>query len=202
MKRNILMSIALTTSIAFASDANLTKEHNVTEGNVTIAPIVKEGVGYIKTVGKMLKSNMKKHMLADKSGVEAVAFCSSQASEITKEASQTFPKGVRVYRTSTKVRNPNNKPDATDLEVLNFLEKEIEEKSFKKKPIVKKLENNTTRVYVPLLVEKVCTKCHGNTHKINPEINKIINTQYPQDKAINYKEGDLRGVIVAEMPNK
>jgi len=165
-------------------------------------PIVKEGVGYIKMMGKELKMNMKKHMKADKSGVAAAKFCSQKATTIAQEVSKKYPKGVRVYRTSLKVRSDANKPDETDKKVLENLQKEMDSKTFVKKPTVVKLEDGKTRVYVPLLVEKACVKCHGDTSKMNPEVKKIINERYPNDKAIGFKEGDLRGVIVAEMPNK
>ncbi len=193
MKKIIITSI-LAASALFASEANATKQ--------VISPVVKEGVGYIKMLGKELKTNMKKHMMADKSGIDAAGFCSNKASDIAKEVSKKFPEGVRVYRTSLKIRNEANKPDAKDKEILEQLAKSIEDKTFKKKPTVVKLDNNKTRVYVPLIVEKACTVCHGDAEKINPEIKKIIASKYPNDKAVDFKEGSLRGVIVAEMPTK
>lgn len=193
MKKLIITSI-LATSAIFAAEANTTKP--------AMPPVVKEGVGYIKMLGKELKMNMKKHMMADKSGVDAAGFCANKADEIAKEVSKKFPEGVKVYRTSLKVRNEANKPDAKDIEILEKLTKSIEDKTFKKKPTVVKLDNNTTRVYVPLMVEKACVVCHGDAEKINPEIKKIISAKYPNDKAVNFKEGDLRGVIVAQMPTK
>ena len=195
MKKTIIFSIA-TTFTLFATEANVTKEAKA------MPPVVKEGVGYIKMLGKELKMNMKKHMMADKSGVEAASFCANKASEITKEVSAKFPKGVRVYRTSLKYRNPNNKPDEKDVEVLKSIQKSIDENKFVQKPIVVKMDNNKTRVYVPLMVENACVKCHGDASKINPEIKKIISKKYPNDKATGFKLGDLRGVIVAELPTK
>jgi hypothetical protein len=46
-------------------------------------------------------------------------------------------------------------------------------------------------------MEAACLKCHGES--ISPEINTMIQKQYPNDKAIGFKEGELRGVIVAEI---
>ncbi len=194
MKKKLITSIIATSVIVIASESNTT--------NLSIPPIAKEGISYIKMLGKELKINMKKHMMADKSGVEAAGFCATKAEDIAKEVSKKFPKGVRVYRTSLKYRNEANKPDEKDKEVLENLQKTIENKTFKKKPIVVKLDNNKTRVYVPLLVEKVCLKCHGNVESMNPKVKEIISTKYPHDKATGFKEGDLRGVIVAEVPTK
>jgi len=78
MKKVIRFSVA-TTFTLFATEANTTKEAK------PMPPVVKEGVGYIKMLGKELKMNMKKHMMADKSGVKAASFCANKASGIVKE---------------------------------------------------------------------------------------------------------------------
>jgi len=80
-------------------------------------------------------------------------------------------------------------------------EKAIEEGSFKKQPTVVSVDGKE-RVYVPLLVEKGCLKCHGPVAKIDPKVRELIEKKYPEDRAVDFKEGDLRGAIVAEMPKK
>jgi hypothetical protein len=70
--------------------------------------------------------------------------------------------------------------------------------TFKKKPMVVDVEG-VKRVYVPLVVEKGCLKCHGPVEKIDPKVRETITKKYPDDKAIGFKEGDLRGVVVAEI---
>jgi len=163
--------------------------------------VAQEGVKYIKTLGKELKSNVTKWMKKDPTGLEAAYFCSKSAARLTKEANAKFPEGVRVYRTALKLRNTKNAPDATDKEVMLKWEKAIEEGSFKKKPMVVSVDGKE-RVYVPLLVEKGCLKCHGPVAKIDPKVRELIEKKYPEDRAVGFKEGDLRGVIVAEMPKK
>jgi len=56
---------------------------------------------------------------------------------------------------------------------------------------------DTYRVYKPLPTGKVCLKCHGTN--IDPKIAETIKKFYPKDQATGFKEGDLRGVIVAEI---
>jgi len=187
MKRglNILLSL---TAISIMANAETANSQNVAQ----------EGVKYIKMLGKELKSEVKKRMKDDPSGLQAAYLCSKSAEDITKRVNAKYPEGVRVYRTAIKYRNPNNKPDETDIKVMQEFEKEIKDKTFKKKPVVVKV-GDKTRVYVPLITQKLCLKCHGDPQKMDKKVLETIKAKYPNDKAINFKEGDLRGVIVAEM---
>jgi len=161
----------------------------------------KEGVGYIKMLGGTLKSQLQENMKKDPSGLAAAAFCAGSAESITKEINAKLPKHASVRRTALKTRNASNKADAIDEKVINEYIKAIEEKSFDpKSPIKLVKDENSTRVYKPLLTQGACLKCHGSA--VSPEITKLIKEQYPQDQAIDFKEGSLRGVIVAEIKNK
>ncbi len=161
--------------------------------------IAMEGVRYIKMLGKELKSNVMKRMKDDPSGLQSAYFCSKSAERITKEINAKFPEGIRVRRTALKIRNPKNAPDATDLKVLKKMEAESKEGTLKKKPVVVQADG-VNRVYVPLFVEKGCLKCHGPVDRIDPKVRKLLAEKYPHDQAVGFKKGDLRGVVVAEIP--
>ena len=161
--------------------------------------VAKEGVGYIKQLGKELKSNLKKYLKQDPSGLQAAYFCSKSAQDLTQKVNAKFPKGVTVRRTALKLRNPRDKADATDIEVMKKMEAQIKAGTFKKKPVVMDV-GGKARVYVPLMTQKACLKCHGPVEKIDPKVAELIKKNYPQDRATGFKEGDLRGVIVAELP--
>jgi hypothetical protein len=158
-----------------------------------------EGVGYIKTLGKELKGEMKKRMKDDPTGLQAAYFCAKSAHDITKKINAAFPKGVRVYRTALKYRNPDNRPDATDKEVMEKMVEALRNGNFEKRAVAVKTKNGARRVYMPLLTGKTCLKCHGEIEKIDPKVKETIAKKYPEDKATGFKEGELRGVIVAEM---
>jgi hypothetical protein len=196
MKR--LIALALISVFAVANESNTTQDNPKVDPDMLIA---KEGVKYIKMLGKELKINVGKNLKADPSGVKAAEFCTQKAKDIAKEVSKNFPENIKVRRVAIKYRNPNNKPDNKDLEILQKFETSLKDKSFKKKPVVVDV-NGTKRVYVPLIVEKACTKCHGDINKIDPKVKSIIAKAYPNDKAVNFKEGDLRGAVVAEIAPK
>ena len=160
------------------------------------------GIKHIKILGKALKTNVGKRLKEDPSGLSAVKFCSENAKDVAKKAMADFPSNITVRRTALKYRNPHNKPDATDTKVMRQIADAIQAGTFNKKPVVITMEDNTTRVYAPLMVEQSCTKCHGDTAKMNPEVLKIIQEKYPEDKATGFKEHDFRGVAVAEIRPK
>ena len=161
-------------------------------------PIKKEGVGYIKMLGKALKSELEKHLKADPSGLEALAFCSGSAGNITKEVNAKLPAYAKVRRTALRVRNDKtNTSDATDKQIMEKFEHEIAKKQLDDKTIEVVKVGDTTRIYKPLVTKPVCLKCHGSD--LAPKIAEAIKSAYPQDKAIGFKEGELRGVIVAEI---
>jgi len=191
--KKILILPLIATAI-FANENNTTTKEQM-------PPVVKEGIKYIKMVGKELKSNVKAKMQEDKSGVKAAEFCANNAKEVMQKVTKNFPENVKVRRVALKYRNPNNKPDSVDLEVLTKMQEALKNQTLQKKPQVVDV-NGTKRVYVPLIVEKACLKCHGDINSMNPQIKKIIAKKYPNDKAVNFKEGDLRGAVVAEIKPK
>ena len=161
------------------------------------ASIKQEGVKYIKMLGGALKSELKKHLQADKTGLETINFCSTKAQAITAEVNEKLPKYAKIRRTALKVRNLANTPDDTDKKVMQSYEAKIKEGRFDPKDIEVVKVGDTYRVYKPLLAQKVCLKCHGTN--IDSKIAETIKKYYPKDQATGFKEGDLRGVIVAEI---
>ena len=182
--------LSLITSILVASTVLMAQPAEPTE-------IKKEGIGYIKMLGKALKSELKQHLQADKTGLEAINFCSTKAQAITAEVNKQLPSYAKVRRTALKVRNLANTPDETDIKVMKAYEAKIEQGTFDPKDIEVVKAGETYRVYKPLLAQKVCLKCHGT--QINPKIEATVKKYYPKDRATGFKEGDLRGVIVAEI---
>ncbi len=162
-------------------------------------PTVKqEGISYIKMLGGTLKSELQAKMKEDPTGIAAATFCKDSAEKLTKEINAKLPEYASVRRTALKLRNPDNKADATDDKVMNAYVAAIEAKKYDPKKAIKVVEEgDATRVYKPLFVQKACLTCHGTT--VSPEISTLIKKGYPDDKAIDFEEGAFRGVIVAEI---
>ncbi len=190
MKKSLVLTSLICSTVIYAGDVNPKSIK------------IQEGIKYIKILGKTLKNNLEAEMKADQTGLKGMNFCSTKADILTKEVNSNLPKGVSVRRTALKLRATDNKADAIDIKIMNEILSGIKDKKDKMgKPKLVEIDNSF-RVYKPLFVQPACMKCHGDNKTINPEVQKVITKKYPNDKAIGFKEGDFRGLIVAEINRK
>ncbi len=129
--------------------------------------------------------------------VAAVSVCSDTAQVMTNNFG--VQKGVYIKRVSFKYRNEINNPDEFETEGLKYFEQiKNEGKLDSLSEYVKVVEENKIsylRYMKPILVQTPCLNCHGMEEQIMPEVSKLINNKYKNDKAKNYQVGDLRGAI-------
>jgi len=127
--------------------------------------------------------------------VNAIKVCNTVAPAIAKDISAKHQ--MSVARTSLKVRNPKNAPDAWETKVL----KSFEERKAKGEPLdtmafSEVVESNGKKEYrfmKAIPTGEVCLKCHGEN--IDPAVKAKLDELYPNDKARGYKLGDLRGAF-------
>lgn len=129
--------------------------------------------------------------------LQAVYVCSDTAQVLTNNFG--IEKGVFIKRVSFKNRNVNNSPDEFEKKVLNKFEllkqnNELNDQT-EHSEIVKEGEFTYIRYLKPILVQSECLNCHGTESDILPEVKEHISKRYPQDKAVGYKIGDLRGAV-------
>ena len=179
--KNIILVIAITTSLLQADDEK----------------IKQEGIKYINMLGSELKSNLVKKMKEDPSGEAALGFCIGAAKDITVKVNKKLPQHASVRRAALKYRNESNKADGVDRGIMDVYLKKIEKKIFAPDDIVVFKFADTYRVYKPLLTKGACLKCHGTN--VDKKLKSIITKAYPNDKAMGFVKGDFRGVIVAEI---
>lgn len=46
----------------------------------------------------------------------------------------------------------------------------------------------------------MCALCHGPAASLSPEVRHALAARYPADRAIDFKEGEVRGWYWVEMP--
>jgi len=123
---------------------------------------------------------------------QAIPFCNVEAMPLTHQLSEQYD--VTIKRTSDKWRNPINKPSKRELEIINNYHKLISEKH-EVTPIVEVDSNNNKHYYAPILLKANCLACHGKMDEfVSVKTDSIIKSLYPNDKAVGYIEGDLRGI--------
>lgn len=130
-----------------------------------------------------------------KGGTEyAVDFCHVKAIPITDSLSKEVR--MSIQRISDKNRNPENNLDTeTDRSVFNEFKKkqELVDTLFKAR---------SQYVYYKRinLAMPTCMKCHGNpTTDIEEKTLQKIKSLYPNDKAVDYKLNDFRGLWKIEI---
>jgi hypothetical protein len=193
MRKKIAISVLIAGTMTLTAQANMTPEKK---------EIMMEGVKYIKMFAKKHKSGVGSRLKKDPTGLEALTFCTDGAKKAAKKVFATFPEHITIRRTALKYRNKHNKPDATDTKTMEQIAAAIKAGTFNKKPVVVSMGENRYRVYVAAMTEKACTKCHGDTAKMNPKVFKLIQEKYPNDLAVGFKEHDFRGAVVAEIMRK
>lgn len=141
---------------------------------------------YKKNLQQALKQGMSK------GPANAVLACQLKAPKIAEELSHS---GIRVGRSSHRLRNSANvSPDW----VQPILEAYLNQPS-ELSPRTITLSGNRTGYVEPILIQPLCTTCHGT--EVNPDLLTRIQSLYPNDQALGFKTGDFRGVFWVEYPN-
>lgn len=132
----------------------------------------------------------------------AVEICQAVAQPITGAATEDFP-GVTVRRTSLRVRNPVNAPDATDRAVLERWASEPPTAEGNDTDLppheVVRSEDGTRRYYRPIMTQPVCLTCHGPETALAPAVKPMLAKHYPEDEAVGFEVGELRGAFRVEI---
>jgi len=133
--------------------------------------------------------------------VGAIEVCNIKAPAIAGEISER--KGWKIGRTSLKLRNPGNAPDAWELAVLEkFERRRAAGEDPAKIEFYEIVEENGGKAFrymkaIPT-AEKPCLMCHGKN--IPTEVSAKLDDLYPDDKARGYGAGELRGAFTIVQP--
>lgn len=150
----------------------------------TIAAI---GLDYALGTKKVLGKNLME-AIQKKGTLEALAFCNIQAIPLTDSMSLKYD--ATIKRVSDKNRNPNNNANSEELKYIAQFKKDFAEKKEIKPVVLEK--GNKVKFYYPIDTNSMCLQCHGI--QIKPEVSTQILKLYPQDLAVGYYEGEVRGI--------
>lgn len=119
----------------------------------------------------------------------AIDVCATRAPAIAAEVSAE--RGVKIGRTSFKLRNPTNTPPVwADL----ALDERQEE------PMFFADRSGRLGTLSPIRLSASCLQCHGSSDDIAPTTRVAISRRYEEDQATGFAEGDLRGWFWVEVP--
>ncbi|WP_375584352.1 DUF3365 domain-containing protein [Cyclobacterium xiamenense] len=132
----------------------------------------------------------------------AIDFCQVEALPITKKVSDKYE--VEIRRVSAKNRNPANEPNELEKTLLDAYQYNVEN-DVDSRSNIQKVEDGQVLLYTKAITIPggLCLNCHGEPGKeIDQATLEKINTLYPEDKATDFKVGDLRGMWSISIPKK
>lgn len=164
-----------------------------TNADKKLEAIKKQGEIYNNGLIAAIKPVLMQSLKADPTGASGMMACANAAMSLTDEYNKQLPSDSKVRRTAIKYRNPLNKPDTKDIEMMNKI---IASKSFA--PVAIEM-NDSYKVYKPLSMAQPCMACHGDLKTMNKQTIEKIKEYYPKDLATGFKLGEFRGVVVTEI---
>ena len=149
----------------------------------------------LKELGQKLQSAM-----TEGGAVNAIGVCNTQAPEIAGRVSSQNQ--VKLSRVGTRARNPvMGVPNDWQARALAQFDAGLArgdkpaEMEFSE-TITKSDGSKEFHFAKPIVLQPMCVACHGGPEQISPEVKSKLSELYPNDKAVNYQPGQLRGAVV------
>ncbi len=121
--------------------------------------------------------------------VAAIEVCRAEAPALA--AAVAKEQGLRIGRTSWKLRSPANRPPAWAAEPLA---------ARPAAPWFQAPPEGGLRALLPIRLQKGCLACHGAAAELAPGVAQALARHYPEDRATGFQEGELRGWFWVEVP--
>jgi len=140
-----------------------------------------------KSMAGEVEKNMKEAGVS-----QAAPFCNAHANDLTAEMEEKY--NVEIKRTSMKIRSEANVPNIEEQAKLEQYQSLVTDGK-KLSPYVELDKEGFPHFYAPIKLKAKCVACHGVLGEtMKHESDSIIKVLYPKDKAIGYREDDLRGI--------
>ena len=148
----------------------------------------------LKELGQKLQSSM-----AEGGPINAIGVCHMQAPDIANRASTNNQ--AKISRVGTRARNPvMGVPNDWQAKALAQFDAAL---ARGEKPAdiefaetVNTVSSKEFHFAKPIVLQPMCVSCHGSPEQISPEVKAKLNELYPNDKAVGYQPGQLRGAVV------
>jgi hypothetical protein len=128
--------------------------------------------------------------------VAAIEVCSRQAPAIADRMSER--RGVEVWRTALRIRNPENAPDPEALAGLHILAERVGAEEGGPVELFEAHDDGGARYMKAIVTQPLCLTCHGES--LAPAVREALAERYPEDRATGFRPGELRGALVVDWP--
>lgn len=156
---------------------------------------------YIAGQAFQAMSGVLMRKIQEEGALAAMEFCSVQALPLTDSVSSA--QGVRIQRLATRYRNPANAANTEEQAIIANWEAAVA-RGDKPMPQYKKVDDRIDWYGAITIPHPRCLDCHGllSEGDIFPEVLEAINKRYPNDKAVNFELGDVRGMWKISFPRE
>jgi hypothetical protein len=132
----------------------------------------------------------------------AIAVCRDEAPKLARAASQET--GWSVRRVSLRQRNPKAVPDDWERAALEDFDRRAaageKPATLERAEVVQQQGRPVMRYMRALPVVELCTSCHGTPDRLSTAVRDRLAELYPQDKAVGYSVGQIRGAMTISKP--
>ena len=149
----------------------------------------------LKELGQKLQSAM-----TEGGAINAIGVCNTQAPEIAGRVSAQNQ--VKLSRVGTRARNtvmgvPNDWQARALAQFDAGLARGDKPAEMEFSETITKSDGSKEFHFAkPIVLQPMCVACHGGPEQISPEVKSKLSELYPNDKAVNYQPGQLRGAVV------
>lgn len=154
--------------------------------------LLRQARAQIRVIAGELQLKVSRDLEA-KGAENALGSCRLKVEGITDRL--TSHSGWEIRRTAYRVRNPDNRPDPWEKQVLDlFRQRQADGFDLEKFEFAKVVNHDGKRAFryiQPILMQDSCTNCHGND--ISPAVQDALRAEYPDDAATGFRPGELRG---------
>jgi hypothetical protein len=138
-----------------------------------------------------------------KSGPDgAILVCRDKAPQLAKAASEET--GWSIRRVSLRNRNPRAVPDAWERAALEDFDRRAAAgeapATLEKAELVTEGGTPSYRYLRALPTQPLCLGCHGLPEQLAPAVKERLKALYPDDKAVGYRPGEIRGAMTIRKP--
>jgi hypothetical protein len=190
-KKTVLNARNISALLVIAGMSSLCHAESLTEQQVLEQQANQRIADFSQALKGQLQAAIKQGGL-----INAVSVCKSVAPTIAAENSKD---GWTLTRTSLRVRNSDNTPDEWELsqlqqfELVNASGQQPADKPIVASEFIVNDGNTQFRYMKAIPAQQLCLGCHGSN--IEPEMSALLSKTYPDDKAVNFALGDIRGAF-------
>ena len=127
----------------------------------------------------------------------AVAICKDRAPAIAAEIEASS--GVDIERTALRVRNLANAPDDWEKWAMESFRTRREAGEDWSAMTATRIDGRELNWMRPIPLGEMCATCHGDIASFTRETRLALGEAYPDDQAIGFKPGELRGAFTARV---